>query len=104
MRTSIRKPNRLYLERLALQMESDPTEAINYLLTELRRVGYSFNSGVTLAVGSLETTRSTENHELGYAIEPEVKPKTLGSTGSLMAALTKDPVIERILTAGLEQF
>lgn len=104
MRTSIRKHNRLYLERLASQMESDPTEAVNYLLTELRRVGYSFNSGVTLAVGDHTPTRSTENYELGYAIEPEVKPKTLGSTGSLMAALSKDPVIEHLLTAGLEQF
>lgn len=99
MRISIRKPNRLYLERLASQMESDPTEAVNYLLMELRRVGYSFNSGVTLAVGG-----STENYESDRAIEPKVNPKTLGSTGSLMAALTKDPVIEHLLTAGLEQF
>lgn len=99
MRISIRKSNRLYLERLASQMESDPTEAVNYLLTELRRVGYSFNSNVTLAVGG-----STENHGLGQAIEPEVNPKALGSTGSLMAALSKDPVIEHLLTAGLEQF
>lgn len=104
MRISIRKTNRLYLERLSAQMESDPTETINYLLTELRRVGYSFNSGVTLAVGSLEPTRPSENHGLGSAVESEVNQKTLGSTGSLMAALTKDPVIEHLLTAGLEQF
>lgn len=104
MRISIRKHNHAYLERLSAQMESDATEAINYLLTELRRVGYSFNSGVTLAVGSLEGTRSTENHGLDRAIEIDSNPKTLGSTGSLMAALSKDPVIERILTAGLEQF
>lgn len=104
MRVSIRKSNRPYLERLSAQMEGDPTEAINYLLTELRRVGYSFNSGVTLAVGGLEPTRLTENHEQGYAIEPKVNPKELGSTGSLMAALSNDPVIERILTAGLEVF
>jgi hypothetical protein len=76
-------------------MEVEPSEALNYLLTELRRVGYSFNSNVTLAVGG---------HELDRAIEPEVKPKALGSTGSLMATLTKDPVIEHLLTAGLEQF
>lgn len=104
MRISIKKYNRSYLEYLTSQMESDPTEAVNYLLTELRRVGYSFNSGVTLAVGNLQPTRLTENHELGYSIEPELNPKTLGSTGSLMAALTKDPVIEHLLTAGLEQF
>lgn len=104
MRISIRKPNRLYLERLSAQMECDPTEALNYLLTELRRVGYSFNSGVTLAVGSLELTRPTENQGLGHAIEPELKPKEVGTTGSLFAAVAKDPVIERILTAGLEVF
>lgn len=104
MRISIRKSNRLYLERLASQMESDPTEAVNYLLTELRRVGYSFNSNVTLAVGGLESIRPTETHGLDRAIEPELNLKTLGSTGSLMAALTKDPVIEHLLTAGLEQF
>lgn len=104
MRVSIRKSNRPYLERLSAQMESDPTEALNYLLTELRRVGYSFNSNVTLAVGAYTPTPSTENHGLGQVIEPELNPKTLGSTGSLMAALTKDPVIEHLLTAGLEQF
>ncbi len=98
MRISIRKPNRLYLERLSAQMESDPTEVVNYLLTELRRVGYSFNSGVTLAVGNFTLTPPTENHD------SKVKPVELGSTGSLMAAVAKDPVIERILTAGLEHF
>lgn len=102
MRLSIRKSNQPYLERLSAQMEVDPSEAVNYLLTELRRVGYSFNSNVTLAVGGLD--RSTETNDSGHAVESELKPKALGSTGSLMAAVAKDPVIERILTAGLEQF
>jgi hypothetical protein len=101
MRISIRKHNRPYLDRLAAQMETDSTEAINYLLTELRRVGYSFNSGVTLTVGGLESGRFTDPDR---ATEPQTKPKELGSTGSLMAAVSKDPVIERILTAGLEVF
>lgn len=101
MRVSIRKHNQPYLERLSAQMETDPTEAINYLLTELRRVGYSFNSGVTIAVGGLESSRSIDPDR---TIEPETKPQELGCTGSLMAALSNDPVIEKILTAGLEVF
>lgn len=104
MRISIRKNNSLYLERLSAQMESDPTEVVNYLLTELRRVGYSFNSNVTLAVGNFTLTPLTENHDSDYALESKVKTVELGSTGSLMAAVAKDPVIERILTAGLEVF
>lgn len=101
MRVSIRKHNCPYLDRLAAQMETDPTEVVNYLLTELRRVGYSFNSGVTLAVGGLESSRSADSDRV---TESQTKPKELGSTGSLMAAVAKDPVIERILTAGLEVF
>jgi hypothetical protein len=104
MRISIKKHNQQYLQRLSAQMEVDPTEAVNYLLTELRRVGYSFNSNVTLAVGDFKPSRSTENQEQGHSFEIETKPKELGSTGSLMNALSKDPVIERILTAGLEVF
>lgn len=99
MRLSIRKNNRFYLERLSAQMECDPTETVNYLLTELRRVGYSFNANVTLAVGV-----HIQIHEPDQAIESEQNQTTLGSTGSLMAALSKDPVIEHLLTAGLEQF
>jgi hypothetical protein len=95
MRISIRKSNRLYLERLSAQMETDPAEAVNYLLTELRRVGYSFNANVTLTVGGFE---------LGHASEAEVKPKELGSTGSLMAAVAKDPMIQHLLSVGLEEF
>lgn len=99
MRTSIRKSNQPYLECLSAQMECDPTEAINYLLTELRRIGYSFNSGVTLAVGG-----QTQTAEPDRTTEHQVKAQELGSTGSLMAALSNDPIIERILTAGLEVF
>jgi hypothetical protein len=104
MRVSIKKHNQQYLQRLAAQMEVDPSEAVNYLLTELRRVGYSFNSNVTLALGNSNPSRSTENQEQGHSFVMEVKAKELGSTGSLMNALSKDPVIERILTAGLEVF
>ncbi len=89
MRISIKKYNRPYLERLASQMESNPAEAINYLLTELRRVGYSFNSNITLAVG-FEPMRSIESHDLGYSIEAEVNPK--------------DPTIQHLLSVGLEEF
>ena len=102
MRISIKKHNQAYLSRLSAQMECDPSESINYLLTELRRIGYSFNANITLAVGGLEqSSRSTESDQ---ASEPQIKPQEFGSTGSLMAVLSNDPVIERILTAGLEVF
>ena len=104
MRISILKSNRGYLERLSAQMESNPAEAVNYLLTELKRVGYSFNSDLTLRVGSLELTRSTETDNLSYAVNPEVQTNSLGSTDLLVAAVTKDPTIQHLLSLGLEEF
>ena len=98
MRISIKKHNQPYLQRLSAQMESDPTETINYLLTELRRVGYSFNSNVTLAVGGTQLSSTSDYQPF------EEKAVELGSTGSLMSALEKDPLIERLISVGLDQF
>jgi hypothetical protein len=98
MRISIKKHNRQYLQRLSAQMEVDPNEAVNYLLLELKRIDYSFNSGINLAVGGLEKTQEIATTAEHYSTVP------LGSTGSLMKALENDPVIERLISVGLDQF
>ena len=92
MRVSIRKHNRSYLERLGSQMEcSDYTEVINYLLTELRRVNYSFNAQVNLGINA---------HQI---IEPE-SPTEPGQYAMSGLSAINDPLIERLVTAGLEEF
>jgi hypothetical protein len=98
MRVSIKRHNQQYLQRLAAQMEVEPSEAVNYLLLEIKRVGYSFNSGINLAVGSLEKTQ-----EIATTVEDN-PPIPMGSTGSLMRALQNDPVIEKLISVGLDQF
>ena len=45
MRLSIRKHNQAYLQELALQMGvSDITEVLNYLLLDVKGLGYSFGN------------------------------------------------------------
>jgi hypothetical protein len=85
-------------------MEVNPSEAVNYLLTELRRVGYSFNSGVTLSVGSFYPNASTHNYEPDRIIESDLKPNTTGLSGSLFTAVAKDPTIQHLISVGLEEF
>lgn len=92
MRVSIRKHNRSYVERLAAQMECSPNEAINYLLTELRRINYSFGAEATLRINA-------SNTEPERPIEPGQFPMS-----GLAYINDSDPVIERLVTAGLEEF
>ncbi|MBW4450760.1 MAG: hypothetical protein KME38_29025 [Spirirestis rafaelensis WJT71-NPBG6] len=45
MRISIRKHNQVYLQELALQMGlSDLSETLNYLLLDIKGLGYQFGS------------------------------------------------------------
>ena len=92
MRVSIHKHNRSYLERLGSQMEcSDYTEVINYLLTELRRVNYSFNAQVNLGINDPQIVET----------EAPTEPGQYAMSG--LSAIN-DPLIERLVTAGLEEF
>ena len=96
MRVSIRKHNRTYLERLGWQMEcDDPTEVINYLLTELKRIGYSFNAEVSLGIAD----RSVSS----LPIEP-TEPTEPGQYAMSAFSAVNDPVINRLVGIGLEEF
>lgn len=92
MRVSIRKHNQPYIERLGYQMEcDDPSEVINYLLTELKRINYSFNAEVNLGINAPTFERESHPTEPGqYAM-------------SALSAIN-DPVVDRLLAVGLEQF
>lgn len=102
MRVSIRKYNRSYLERLGNQMEcQDPTEVINYLLTELRRIHYSFNAEATLTI---QVASETFSSELEWEQPTEPGQYAMSAFSAVMDESSSDPVIDRLLTVGLEQF
>ncbi len=91
MRVTIRSHNRLYLQQLAAQMECDCGEALNYLLVELKRVNFSFNSEINLGIN------------INSSVEKPVEPGQLPM--SALAYINEtDPVIERLVPAGLEEF
>lgn len=96
MRVSIRKHNRTYLERLGYQMECDePTEVINYLLTELKRIGYSFNAEVSLGIASSNTT--------SYPYESS-EPTEPGQYAMSAFSAVNDPLIDHLISVGLDEF
>jgi hypothetical protein len=97
MRISIKKHNHQYLNRLCNQMECyDQTEVVNYLLTELKRVNYSFNSQVNLGI-NVSPEVSTAVLETPQLEEP-------GQHAQSGISYLNDPVIERLVALGLDEF
>lgn len=95
MRISIRKHNQRFLNRIAAQMECEPSEALNYVLTELNRVNFSFNSSVNLGVnGSPIYPPILQNSEVQ---EP-------GQLAQLGLSYLADPDIQRLVAVGLDEF
>jgi hypothetical protein len=76
-------------------MESNETEALNYLLTELNRVNYSFNSAVNLGIKSSPAPIS---QEMGEEIQ---EPGQLAQSGLSYLA---DEDISRLVAIGLDEF
>jgi len=68
MRLSIKKHNQAYLQELALQMGvSDISEVINYLLLDVKGLGYSF--------GNKPAPQSQQPQApIGYSFEPAFTP------------------------------
>ncbi len=93
MRVSIKKHNRFYLEQLSAQMECDCGEALNYLLVELRRINFSFNSQINLGINASPLP----------VIEKPIEPGQMAMSALSYIADT-DPVIERLVSVGLEDF
>ena len=101
MKVTVKRSNQRFLQMISDQMESDPTEALNYLLTELRRVNFSFNSITTLSIAKPLTESSTES--LAQTDE------ACFGTGHLRQIVEKDlseidPTIQKLLAVGLDEF
>lgn len=96
MRVTIKKQNQQFLNKLCNQMECyDQTEVINYLLTELKRINYSFNSSVNLGI-NISPVLSTLPSEV-----PEIEASGYAQSG---LAYINDPTIERLVALGLDEF
>lgn len=95
MRLTIRKHNQTFINRISAQMECEPTEALNYLLVELNRIKFSFNSSVSLGVNSSPVQLPVlENSEIQ-------EPGQLAQSGLSYVA---DPDISRLMALGLDEF
>lgn len=97
MRLTIKRSNQRFLQMISDQMECDSTEALNYLLTELKRVNYSFNGQVSLTTAKPVTESSIQSNEetFGTGNLREIVEKDLAET---------DPTIKRLLAIGLDEF
>jgi len=89
MRVTIKKHNERYLNLIGSQMEiEDPSEIINYLLLELKKMGYSFSSSlIPLAqpqINPREMSPMIPKHQ-EYSSTPKIDPVI-----SRMAALIED--------------
>lgn len=95
MRVTIKRHNQQYLNRLASQMECyDQTEVVNYLLTELKRINYSFNAEVNLGISTTQV----------IAHIPKLEPEEPGQFALSGLSAINDPALERLISIGIEQF
>lgn len=89
MRITIKSHNRAYIDKIATQMEiSDKSEVINYLLLELKRLGYSFNSQISVY------PLSQQPEDIQYSIPNDSLPTPSEAF---------DPIIERLISLGVCQ-
>jgi hypothetical protein len=95
MRIAIKKHNQRYLEQIANQMECDRATALDYLLFELRKNNYSFGSPLP---NSEEKPAMPEPlHGINFK-----SPRAIREFEELQQEV--DPIIERLVLAGLESF
>jgi hypothetical protein len=92
MRLSIKPHNRLYIEQLALSLETSPAEALNFLLLKIKSEG-------TTAITPIQSV-------IGFEVPP-IKPGYESFQNVLdnqHLQQQTDPLIDRLLSAGLEGF
>jgi len=97
-RISIKAHHKQYLELIAQQMGTDVSSALDYLIFELRRVGFSFSSPLPpVAPAPLATVPPPQ------PIGAFVPFQEVASTS---APLNNEPdeVISRFLSLGMEEF
>lgn len=92
LRISVKPHNRPYIEKIAAQMEiNDYSEVINYLLLELKRLGYSFNSQMPVMCQAKEDIPYTNQFD-AVSIPSDSLPTPSEQI---------DPIIQRLVSLGL---
>jgi hypothetical protein len=94
MRISIKKHNQAYLQELALQMGvSDITEVLNYLLLDVKGLGYKFGDKPASTLQPLQAP-------IGYSFDTSTFEPAFAPLQENQNAI--DPTIQRLIDAGLE--
>ncbi|MBD2359245.1 hypothetical protein H6G41_32460 [Tolypothrix sp. FACHB-123] len=98
LRLTISKHHEIYLNSIASQMGVNNTsEALNYLLWELRRQNYSFGSQAQCFDPTTYETQPTVMSGLSFIPQ---SPQAIQEFEDLREEI--DPVIQRLINAGLE--
>jgi hypothetical protein len=96
MKLSIKKHNQEYIRGLALSLGTTESEAINYLLLKIKSEGFA------------HTTPTTIQASIGFEVPkiasiPDLRTPSEIADDFYLAQQT-DPLIDRLLNAGLEGF
>ncbi len=100
-RVSIKSHHDQYLKNLAAQMNCDIAEALNYLLFEVRRTGFSFTSPLTLSTPAPQPPQPPES--IGAFVRYEELAPTLPETTPSTDSEFDDEIIQKF-AALLEEF
>ena len=88
MRISIKKHNQVYLQKLASDMGIDDiSEALNYLLLDVKGLGYSFGS---------KPAPSPQQTQIGYHFDPSTFEVAAPIQECDRNYQEKDPIIARM--------
>lgn len=107
MKVSIKSYNQQYLHLIGSQMGIDkPSEVINYLLLELKKMGYSFGSPLPQIAQYPMPNAQQQQFEpatamSGLSFVPQ-SPQAIQEFEQVAEEI--DPVINRLLALGLESF
>jgi hypothetical protein len=100
-RITIKSQNQAYFQALQIQMEcSNPTEALNHLLMDLKRRGYSFLEGMEYVPAyTVEALPEKPQRAIKGKLQPSqpafIHPENIPEV---------DPVIARLVAIGLDDF
>jgi hypothetical protein len=99
-RISIRPHHRQFIERIAAQMGCDQTEALNFLLHELRRQNFSFSSQLPTAPAAPQPPQLTGM----FVPFQETMPTVDRQYFEQVPDQEPDEVLAKFLALGMEEF
>lgn len=107
LRLTIPKHHDVYLHSIASQMGCDTSEALNYLLWELRKSNHQFGDSLPQyqhpqAQQPTEYPQATAMSALSWQPQSPQAIRDFEASQELQEEI--DPVIERLLSLGLESF